>query len=191
MSTGVPDFEAMYRQDEDPWQVETSWYERRKLSVLLASLPRERYRRAWEPGCGPGLVSAALAGRVDELVASDVSETAVRLAGERTAHLPGVRVARSELPEVPLDGPVDLLVAAEFLYYVPDLTAALEVLWSACAPGAHLVLLHWAHLPHDAFRSGPSMHAEIALDCSIRRGIPSLVSHVDEDFLLDVYEVPR
>jgi hypothetical protein len=33
------------------------------------------------------------------------------------------------------------------------------------------------------------MHAEIALDC-IRRKIPSLVSHVDEDFLLDVYEVP-
>jgi hypothetical protein len=47
MSTGVPDFEAMYRRDEDPWRVETSWYERRKLAVLLASLPRERYRRGW------------------------------------------------------------------------------------------------------------------------------------------------
>ncbi|MCW2837687.1 MAG: SAM-dependent methyltransferase [Marmoricola sp.] len=190
MSADVPDFEAMYQQDEDPWQVETSWYERRKLTVLMASLPRERYRRAWEPGCGPGIVSAALGGRVDDLVASDVSETAVRLARGRTAHLPGVRVERSELPEVPLEGSVDLLVAAEFLYYVPDLGAALDALWSACEPGAHLVVLHWAHHPHDAFRSGPSMHAEIALDC-IRRKIPSLVSHVDEDFLLDVYEVPK
>jgi hypothetical protein len=50
--------------------------------------------------------------------------------------------------------------------------------------------MHWAHHPHDAFRGGPSMHAEIALDC-IRRNIGSLVTHVDEDFLLDVYEVPR
>jgi len=36
---GIPDFESMYRADSDPWQVQTSWYERRKLAVLLASLP--------------------------------------------------------------------------------------------------------------------------------------------------------
>jgi SAM-dependent methyltransferase len=131
-------------------------------------------------------VTEALAGRATELVASDISETAVRLARARTAHLPGVRVARSELPEVPFDGCVDLVVAAEFLYYVPDLAAALDVLWSACEPGGHLVFMHWAHHPHDAFRSGPAMHAEIALDC-VRRKVTSLVRHIDENFLLDVY----
>jgi SAM-dependent methyltransferase len=180
----------MYRADGDPWQVETSWYERRKLSVLLASLPAEHYRRGWEPGCGPGLVSVALAERTDELVASDVSETAVALARERTAHLPAVRVVRSELPQVPFEGRVDLLVAAEFLYYVPDLDRALEALWSVCEPGAHLVFVHWAHHPHDAFRGGPGMHARISLD-SVRRKATKLVTHVDADFLLDVYEVPR
>lgn len=190
MSTGVPDFEAMYRADADPWRVETAWYERRKLSVLLASLPRERYVRAWEPGCGPGIVSSALAARVDELVATDVSDTAVRLARERTQDLPGVQVRRSELPEVPFEGLVDLLVVAEFLYYVRDLGAALDVLWSACAPGAHVAFVHWAHRPHDAFRGGPEMHALTALD-AIRRDVSSLVKHVDEDFLLDVYEVSR
>ena len=189
MSTRVPDFEAMYQKDGDPWKVETSWYERRKLAVLLASLPLESYRRAWEPGCGPGIVTEALAGRVSDVVASDISETAVRLARARTAHLPGVRVERSELPEMPFDGSVDLVVAAEFLYYVPDLAAALDVLWAACEPGGHLVVMHWAHHPHDAFRSGPSMHAEIALD-GIRRNVISLVRHVDEDFLLDVYRMP-
>lgn len=186
----VPDFEAMYRADHDPWQVETSWYEQRKLTVLLASLPAEHYRRTWEPGCGPGLVSATLAGRTDELVASDVSDTAVALAAQRTAHLPAVRVVRSELPEVPFAGRVDLVVAAEFLYYVPDLDRALAVLWSVCEPGAHLVFVHWAHHPHDAFRGGPEMHARISLDC-IRRKAAKLVTHVDEDFLLDVYEAPR
>ncbi len=101
-----------------------------------------------------------------------------------------MQVRRSELPEVPFEGPVDLLVVAEFLYYVRDLDAALDVLWSACAPGAHVAFVHWAHRPHDAFRGGPEMHALIALD-AIRRDVSSLVKHVDEDFLLDVYEVSR
>ena len=38
----VPDFEAMYQADHDPGHVETSWYERRKLAVLLGGLPEER-----------------------------------------------------------------------------------------------------------------------------------------------------
>jgi hypothetical protein len=73
---------------------------------------------------------------------------------------------------------------------VPHLDTALDVLWSACEPGAHVVHLHWARRPHEAFRSGPELHARIALDCA-RRNVRSLAKHVDEDFLLDVYEVPR
>jgi SAM-dependent methyltransferase len=186
----VPDFEAMYRRDNDPWRVATSWYERRKLEVLMASLPDEHYASAWEPGCGPGIVTCALAPRVDRLVASDASETAVALAQARCGRLPSVRVARSELPALPFDGTVDLVVAAELLYYVPDLPGALDALWSAGAPGAHLVFVHWAHHPEDAFRGGPEMHARISLD-SIRRRATKKVTHVDEDFVLDVYEAPR
>ena len=56
------------------------------------------------------------------------------------------------------------------------------------APGTQVVFLHWAHRPHDAHRSGPEMHARIYLD-SQRRDAVKLVSHSDQDFLLDVYEV--
>ena len=184
----VPDFDAMYRADSDPWQVETSWYERRKLGVLLASLPHEHYPRAWEPGCGPGVVSEALGGRTGELVASDGSQAAIDLALARPGMPGSVRLVRSELPEVPLSGTVDLVVVAEFLYYVPDLGGALDALWSVCAPGSHLALMHWAHSPHDAFRSGPAMHAQVGLAAAMR-GASRLVAHVDRDFLLDVYEV--
>jgi SAM-dependent methyltransferase len=183
-----PDFDAMYRADSDPWDVETSWYERRKLAVLLATLPRQRYQRAWEPGCGPGVVSAALAGRVDELVASDSSAAALELARGRADKPRHVRYVQSELPEVPLDGTVDLVVVAEFLYYAPDLQRSLDALWSVAAPGTQLVFLHWAHLPHDAFRSGPEMHARICLD-SLNRPAGKVIAHSDQDFLLDVYEV--
>jgi LmbE family N-acetylglucosaminyl deacetylase len=37
----------------DPWAAD-SWYEVRKRAVVAASLPRERYRHAFEPGCGAG-----------------------------------------------------------------------------------------------------------------------------------------
>ncbi len=83
---------------------------------------------------------------------------------------------------------MDLVVVAEFLYYAPTSRQP----WTRCgrcaAPGSQVVFLHWAHRPHDAFRSGPEMHARIFLDSPA--GTPrKLVGHIDEDFLLDVYEV--
>jgi trans-aconitate methyltransferase len=185
----LPDFDALYASDPDPWRVASSWYERRKRSLLLASLPRERYDTAWEPGCGPGLTSQSLATRVGSLVASDSSSVAVALARRRCRGMPNVECVLSALPEVPFDGVVDLVVAAEFLYYVGELDAALDALWSRLARAGHLVVVHWAHHPHDAFRSGPGMHASIERDAATR-GAERLVSHVDHDFVLDVYEAP-
>ena len=183
-----PDADAVHRAHSDPWDDATTWYERRKLEVLLATLPRERYARAWEPGCGPGLVSRSLARRVDDLVASDCSQQAITLARQCPDNGGHVSFVRSELPEVPpLTGSVDLLVVVELLYYVPDLRACLDALWSACAPGAHAVFLHSAHRPHDAYRGGPQTHAAILLD-NPRRSAVKAVSHCDQDFLLDVYE---
>ncbi len=186
----TPDFEALYRGDPDPWGVTSSWYEQRKLAVMLASLPKRRYRSAWEPGCGPGIVSASLADRVDYLVASDVSSRAVDLAELRCNDIRHVRFTVSELPAVAVERPVELVVVAEFLYYVDDLASALDAIWSATLPGGHVTFLHWAHRPDDAYRSGPGMHADIAID-SVGRDCRRVVAHVDTDFLLDIYEAQR
>jgi predicted TPR repeat methyltransferase len=183
----LPDFEALYVRDPDPWQVGSSWYEQRKLSIVLASLPKPRYRSAWEPGCGPGIVSAALSPRVGELVGTDVSPRAVQLAEERCRGISHLRFTVSELPAVPVESPVELVLVAEFLYYVADLSAGLEALWATVEPEGHMAFLHWAHQPHDAYRSGPSMHADIAIDC-VDRDARRLVTHVDDDFVLDIYE---
>ena len=47
-------FESMYRDAVDPWQFETSAYERRKYAITVSSLPRASYRSAFEPGCSVG-----------------------------------------------------------------------------------------------------------------------------------------
>ncbi len=183
----VPDFDALYRADSDPWGVNSTWYEQRKLAVMLACLPRTRYARGWEPGCGPGITTSALAGRVDKLVATDSSQVAVDLARTRCRELSHVVVGRSTLPDVPVTPPVDLIIAAEFLYYVEDLPGALDALWSVAAPGSHVVFMHWANRPDDAYRSGPDMHAQIAIDAIDREAL-RVVAHSDSDFTLDIYE---
>lgn len=184
----VPDFDALYRSDPDPWRVADSWYEQRKRAVLLAALPQPHYATAWEPGCGPGITTAALAPRVDRLVATDGSAVAVDLARRRCAGLPGVEVARSMLPERP-EGRFALVVAAEFLYYLADLDAGLSALAEASAPGAHLAFVHWAHRPHDGHLSGADLHARLR-SWGERLGAEVLVTHRDRDFVLDVLELP-
>lgn len=84
MST-TPDFEEMYRADPDPWEVGTSWYERRKTALVMAMLRREKYRLVWDPACGTGDLAVELAGRCERLVCSDLSETACELTRARLA----------------------------------------------------------------------------------------------------------
>jgi trans-aconitate methyltransferase len=76
-------FDELFRLDADPWRTRTSWYEARKRALTLAALPDERYARAFEPGCGAGELTAALARRCAHVVASDASAAAVRKAAWR------------------------------------------------------------------------------------------------------------
>jgi trans-aconitate methyltransferase len=185
----IPDFDALYRTDPDPWRVESSWYERRKLSLLLAALPRERYASIWEPGCGPGIISEQLAQRADRLLGTDASEEAIHRARLRCDQLDHVSFLVSALPAVPMQTRVELVVAAEFLYYLEDFELSLATIWSRAEPGGHVAFLHWVHHPDDAFRSGRSMHGEIALN-AVGRDAVRVVSHEDTDFQLDIYEMP-
>jgi hypothetical protein len=48
----VPDFDALYRASSDPWAVSSSFYEQRKLDLVLGVLALPRYARAWDPARG-------------------------------------------------------------------------------------------------------------------------------------------
>ena len=80
---GASYFDGMYARSADPWGFTSRWYERRKYAISLAMLPRERYRRGFEPGCSIGVLTQQLAGRCDRLLACDVAAAAVTTATRR------------------------------------------------------------------------------------------------------------
>lgn len=180
-SAPVGRFADLYAGHADPWETRTSWYERRKRDVLLACLPRPRYRHAAEPGCGPGPLTVALAGRCDRVTASDPVPAAV----DATRHAAGdgarVTVRCAALPDrAALPADADLVVLSEVLYYlsVDDVARTADRI----PAGADVVLVHWRGWPAEAPRDAPATHRQLTADPRFT----TIVEHVDEGFLLHV-----
>lgn len=185
----APDFEALYRADPDPFAVRTSWYERRKRAVVLASLGRPRYAAAWDPASGTGDLALALSERCTRVVATDAAARAAELTAELCQGRPGVRVHRRALPAgLPEEErPVELVVLAEVLYYLPVEVRlrTYELMDAVTAPAgpAEVVAVHWRHHPHDGYLSGAEVTRE--LDRALRRRRwTSCVRHEDTEFCL-------
>ncbi|MEA2972920.1 MAG: hypothetical protein QOG82_1378 [Actinomycetota bacterium] len=177
----VERFAELYDDGNDPWRT-GSWYERRKRAVVVASLPRERYQTAFEPGCGTGELTVDLAPRCARLVASDPVPAAVERARAATAGTAGVRVECDALPEAVPCEPIDLAVFSEVLYYLDD-DAVEETLRRTVAvlqPGGDLLVVHWRGWPAEAPRDAVATHEMVRN----RPELETLVEHVDEDFLV-------
>ncbi len=126
-STPLVRFADLYAANADPWGTATREYECRKREVVMACLPRGRYRRALDVGCGTGLLTAKLAGRCDEVVAFDGVAAAVGATRAATAGLGNVRVELARLPDQVPPGPFDLVVFSEVLYYLDSADLALAL----------------------------------------------------------------
>ena len=179
-------FDRLYRQSEDPWQVHDSWYEQRKQALMLACLPRARYRHAFEPACGTGALTAALAGRCDTVLAADGSGPAVEIARKNTAHLPRVQVQRLTLPgEWPTGRSFDLIVLSEWLYYLPSehLLQTVQRCFQSLAEGGTLIACHWRHPFDDRLQATDDIHAALQTGA----GLASVVRHEEHDFLMEAW----
>ena len=114
------EFEALYGADPDPWRMETSVYEAAKYDATLAALPHERYERGLEIGCSIGVLTMRLAERCERLTAVDVSSTALARARARRG-ADRIEWCCAEVPGGWPDGPRDLIVLSEVLYFLePD-----------------------------------------------------------------------
>lgn len=184
--TGLAHFEALYADGDDPWNVRGAWYEQRKRALLLASLGRPRYGSAFEPGCGNGELSAALAARCDRLLASDGAASAVAAAQRRLQGLPSVRIEQRRLPvDWPPGERFDLIVFSELAYYfdLPALQTMLAAARDCLAPDGELVMCHYLPGFDDRVISTAQAHG-------VADGMPGLVRtlrHHDQRFLLELW----
>ena len=183
-SVSLDYFTGLYEAKTDPWDLATKWHDQRKYAVTVASLPRERYRRCYEPGCSIGLLTWMLAPRCDEILAVDSVDEAVAAAREVVAGFPHVRVERASLPAELPDGTFDLIVLGDLLYYLDaaDLEILLDGLTGRLDAGGDVVSVHFRDRQNPGGYDGFNVHAAL----TGRAGLEHLVHHEDEWFLLDV-----
>ncbi len=179
-------FENLYAESPDPWGFETSEYERRKYERTLGVLAHRRYRRALEVGCSIGVFTEMLAPLCDELLGVDVSEKAIAAAKERLESFPQVRIELRRLPEETPEGPFDLVVASEVLYYWPEdvMLAALSRFEEVLAPGGALLAVHWRKETETYPLQGDKVH-ELLLT---HTRLTNTTTTVEPEYRLDLFE---
>jgi SAM-dependent methyltransferase len=184
-SVSLDYFDGLYDAKDDPWDLATKWHDQRKYAVTVASLPRERYRRCYEPGASIGLLTRLLAPRCDEVLAVDCVDSAVEQAREVVRDLPNVRVERAILPAELPAGTFDLIVIGDLLYYLSadDMAATVDGLLARLEPGGDLVSVHFRDRQNGGNYDGFNAHEALGG----RPGLTPIVHHSDEWFLLDVW----
>jgi len=174
-------FDELYADNDDPWGLAQRFYETRKRDLIMASLPRQGFRRAFEPGCAVGLLSERLAERCDEVIATDVADRAVELARTRLAAHRGVTVELGRVPDQWPEGEFDLIALSEVGYYCPDLAKLSRAVLGSLARDGVLLACHWRHPAQDHPHTAEQVHSALG------SGLRLVVSHLEEDFRLDVW----
>jgi Nodulation protein S (NodS) len=182
----LSDFEACYRADPDPWGYTTSPYERDKYAATLDACGHGTFAHALELGASIGVFSAALAPRCRYLTTVDAAPTAVEISRRRLTDMPGVQILDGMIPGGIPDGPYDLVVASEILYYLTagELEATLDRLREQTSARARLVAVHWRPDGPERPLSADAVHA------TLRRQswLGGVVRADTADYRLDVLE---
>lgn len=172
--TLAPDyFEQMYRDAPDPWRFETSAYERAKYDATIAALGRRAYAHGLEVGCSIGVLTERLAGQCADLLALDVSETALAAARVRCQGRTNVRFEDCAVPaQHPSATGFDLIILSEVVYYwdPDDCAAAARWLGSALEKGGDMLLVHWTgetDYPQSADDAVASFRAGLSVDMTV------------------------
>lgn len=144
-------FNWRYR-NPDPYNVSASNYEREKMERVISALGFEkRFGSALEIGCGEGNMTVRLAPIADNILATDISDMAVRRTRQKASAFPNVQAQRLDLLADEPPGQFDLVVASEVLYYFEkhQLPDVLERIGACVKKGGHVALIHARALADD------------------------------------------
>ena len=138
-------FEGMYTDNADPWDFKNSYYEHEKYDLSLAALGDSRFHQGLEIGCSIGIQTKLLRKICRDLLAVDVSETALAEAKQVCAGIPGIRFKALDVSRQFPMGDFDLITLCEVGYYFDRET--LEQLFHSIdthlQEGGKLLMVHW------------------------------------------------
>ena len=97
--------------------------------------------RVLECACGTGLITAAVAGKCAELVATDYSEGMLKQTRKRCGSCPNVEIRTADILNLPFpDESFDVVIAANVIHLLDDPYKALSELDRVCRPGGKLII---------------------------------------------------
>ncbi|MGY3622081.1 2-polyprenyl-3-methyl-5-hydroxy-6-metoxy-1,4-benzoquinol methylase [Bradyrhizobium sp. USDA 10063] len=128
---------------EDPWRLDGNPFEReRHTQMLRLSLSQGVITNALEVGCAAGAFTEKLAPHCQRITVIDVMPRAIGRAGQRTKRWSHITWMASDIQEFSTAELFNLIVVAEVLYFLKDVTemrAAIRNLVRMLAPGGHLL----------------------------------------------------
>jgi SAM-dependent methyltransferase len=178
-------FDRLYAENADPWRIRRGWYEERKRALVMAAMPRPRYRLALEPACGNGDLTELLATRCDRVIAWDGAARAVTACRNLTRGSHNVEVRLGQLPGQWPCEQADLVVLSEIGYYLSaqDLDEVVSHAAAGLTPGGTLLAVHWRRPVPDFALNGDDVHAHVFGRLALTR----LGGYTDEDIRMDVF----
>ena len=182
-------FDALYRQNADPWNYVENAYEQDRFTATIDALPRQQYGRACEIGCSIGVLTQKLAERVEEIIGIDCSSAALALARKRLAPLGNASVKLMRVPEELPEGRFDLIVLSEVLYFFShdDLLAVVHFVAERLEVGGTCLLVNYLG-DTESPRSGSE--AAEAFIAAAWRSLRPVSTRQFEGFRIDVLEKP-
>ncbi|WP_377475385.1 MAG: SAM-dependent methyltransferase [Microcoleus anatoxicus] len=161
-SDSVPSsfFDETYRQSTDPWGYTSSFYETSKFRTTIRSLPKGRFKNAFEIGCAIGVLTEKLAPKCDRLLSVDYSEVGLEEARKRCINLPQVRFEQMQIPQQFPTEQFDLILFSEVGYYLTkeDIQKTKKKILNQLLPGGYLLMVHFRYPVESFILNGDIVH---------------------------------
>ena len=149
-------FEKLFTEHLDPWSY-TNRYEQIKYEQTLDMIPNVAIENALELACAEGHFTVQFASRVKQLLATDISQTALDRCEQRCRDFDNVTFECLDFSTETIVDQFDLITCSEVLYFVGDrhqLYPVVENFANALKPGGYLIMTHSNVLIDDSSSSG-------------------------------------
>jgi SAM-dependent methyltransferase len=187
---GVTYFDALYKEDEDPWNFTTSDYEHQKYQDAIAALGNEIFEEALEIGCSVGVHTKLLADVCKNLFAIDISAKAISKARQICYGKKNVRFEVRDVSQSFPSGNFDLITLCEVGYYFdkPTLLQLFENIHQHLQNDGKFLMVHWTGYVPEYPLTGNCVHDQFRAFAARTGFYKEIINITRSLFILQVWE---